>query len=126
MLGFLRGVLERDNYDIGLFVVRVLALLIALAALLIGALFSSGDGVFFVLTTAALFMFAAMFPRIGGKVAGAATLLFAVLIMVTGPHGEAGLSGYGFWRSLPLFLLGGLFIRPELTTMGVNLFRPER
>lgn len=125
MIAFVRNLLERDNYEIGLTVVRGLSLLIGIGALVL-ALFASGAGIAFCLIVAALFLVSALYPGPFGRLAGGAILCVAFVVMISGPNGEAGLSSYGFWRSIPLYLLAGLFMRPALITLAFELFRPQR
>jgi len=118
--------LGNEAAPLGEVVIHVLGLVLGVAALFAGLVYATGMGLLICFTLATLFILAALFPRFVGRIAGCLILAVAFLVMITGPNGEAGLNSFGFWWSLPLYLVGGIFIRPDLTTMAAGLFKTPR
>jgi hypothetical protein len=107
-------------------VIHVLGLVFGVAALFAGLVYATGMGVLICFTLATLFIMAALLPRLVGRIAGGLILAIAFVVMIARPDGGVGLNAFGFLWSLPLYLVGGLFIRPDLTTMAAELFKPTR
>lgn len=126
MLSRFRTFLLGNEAPLGEVLVHVLGLVFGVAALFAGLVYANGVGVFICFVLATLFIAAALLPRFVGRIAGALILAVAFIVMITGPNGEMGLNSFGFWWSLPLYLAGGLFVRPDFATMAAELLKPSR
>ena len=118
--------LTSDRLDVGQLVVRGLALTLAMLMVIVALFFAKNGGVWLCLGIAALFGLAAVFPWGFGQVVGGLILLVAFVVGIQGPGGEVGLSAYGLVRAVPLVVLGGIFMRPNIITLAFDLFRPQR